>query len=1258
MKKILLILFIFSSTLCIGKNWYVSNTGSNSAAGTSTGTAWQSISKVNNSMSSIGVGDSILFKRGDTFTGQLTITKSVKIGAYGNGVKPVFNGFTTLSGWTNLGGGIWAASLTSAKVTLNMVTINDTVKAVGRYPNVNAANGGYLIYESHVGQTSITDNELTSTTNWTGAELALRGWGWKCVQSPITSHVGGTLTSSNPYWEPSDNRGYFIQRDVRTLDKFGEWYFDNSTKKLKMHFGTANPTSYTVKASIRDTIIYAGSVSNFSVENIRFVGANYACIYGNGNAKGNKVKNCDFDQSGGFGVFLHPQTNNTIEGNTFNYMLGVALKTANMGSGGKYCIIRDNIIKNTGGLIGMSPYDGDSGTAISAGNKVLVEYNYIDSVGYNGIRWGIDSSRIQYNYVNYYCHNLDDGGAFYAYSLGVTNTNKSYMYRNITRNAVGAVPGGAIYWLKPGDEWYDELGNTKMYYFDLQCNNVEIRECSGSVSTIGIGLSATRNLSVIDCTFHKSKKGINMYRASVEYALASDVVFTGNIVHNTYPNTVAKALFYHSDKVGNYAGIVTMDYNYWLTPTDHPYRNYDNTGGVTTAYTIPQWQSSFGFDIHGISINTTSLESGIQYVYNNTKSKKTIQLAKPMKTADGVKYSSSITLDPFKSAILLVDNNPAAITVTATAGSISSYGGTTTLTANATGGTTPYTYSLNGGAYQSGNTFNVTAGTYTVTAKDGKGIIATSNTIIVTQPTQNPTTLAVTVTGGTITIYGGTTTLTASATGGSAPYTYSLNGGTYQSGNTFNVTAGTYFVTVKDVNGNIATSNNLSFAQPPKVLEISVTYPKITTSGGTTTLTVWNTGGTGPFSYSLNGGAYQSENKFTVTAGTYTVTIKDSGVQSATTTITITQPGENQTVVAVTATAGTITTYGGSTTLTANATGGTTPYIYSLNGGAYQSGNTFTVTAGTYTVTVMDENDITATSNSITITQPAKTLAVTATAGTIALYGGTTTLTANAIGGATPYTYSLNGSAFQSGNTFTINAGTYIVTVKDGNGITATSNTVAVVQPAKVLSLTLTYARITTYGGTTTLTAWNQGGTGPYTYSLNGGTYKSGNTFTVAAGTHTVTIKDSRGQIATATITITQPAQTTLKSADIMTKVATDESLIDETGLNDDHGCTMVIPNGFSPDGDGINDLFKISCMDVYTDARMSIFKSTGQPVYQKPQYGNVDYWGSEQEAWWDGTNNVSSLGTKLPVGTYIYILELAKDDKSLVKKGTVFIMY
>jgi gliding motility-associated-like protein len=99
--------------------------------------------------------------------------------------------------------------------------------------------------------------------------------------------------------------------------------------------------------------------------------------------------------------------------------------------------------------------------------------------------------------------------------------------------------------------------------------------------------------------------------------------------------------------------------------------------------------------------------------------------------------------------------------------------------------------------------------------------------------------------------------------------------------------------------------------------------------------------------------------------------------------------------------------------------------------------------------------------------------------------------------------------------------------------------------------------------------------------------------------------------------------------------------------------CTMIIPNGFSPNGDGINDYFHITCLEKYPDAKLMIYSDTPALLYEQEHYGNFDFWGSEDAAWWNGADRDKH---KLASGTYIYILDLEYGRKHPVKTGYVFI--
>ncbi len=432
------------------------------------------------------------------------------------------------------------------------------------------------------------------------------------------------------------------------------------------------------------------------------------------------------------------------------------------------------------------------------------------------------------------------------------------------------------------------------------------------------------------------------------------------------------------------------------------------------------------------------------------------------------------------------------LAATATAGTVSCVGGTTTVTVSATGGTAPYTGT---------GTFTKAAGTYSYTVTDAAGGSSTTS-VTVTQPTA----ITASVAAGTVSSPTGTTTATVTASGGTPAYTYSIDGGSYQSGNSFaGVLAGNHSVTVKDSKGCtiVKTFTVTQVAGTP--LSASATAGTISCNGGSTTVTVSATGGTAP---------YTGTGTFTKTAGTYNYTVTDAAGGSATTSITVSQP----TTISVSVAAGTVSSQSGTTTATVTASGGTPNYTYKLDGGSYQSSNVFAnVAAGSHSVTVKDGRACTSVrAFTVTVTGSSQ-LVISAVAGTINCYGETTTVTMSATGGVSPYS--------GTGN-FTVSAGTYTYTVTDANGTTGTAS-ITVTQPSAITA-TVSAGTIPVIGGITTITVSASGGTGAKTYKLNSGSYQSGNIFSnVLAGTHTVTIKDSKGCTTVKTITITQPGPTT-----------------------------------------------------------------------------------------------------------------------------------
>jgi hypothetical protein len=142
----------------------------------------------------------------------------------------------------------------------------------------------------------------------------------------------------------------------------------------------------------------------------------------------------------------------------------------------------------------------------------------------------------------------------------------------------------------------------------------------------------------------------------------------------------------------------------------------------------------------------------------------------------------------------------AVLTITGTQTNNICFGGTTgTITTTVAGNNGTVTYSWSDGGPATANRTGLAAGTYTVTASTSNGCTATA-TFVISQATQ----IAFTLTPANATCGASNGSITVSGvTGGSGSgYTYQLNSGSFQGGNTFSgLAGGTYNVTVKDANG-------------------------------------------------------------------------------------------------------------------------------------------------------------------------------------------------------------------------------------------------------------------------------------------------------------------------------------------------------------------------------------------------------------------------------------------------------------------------
>ncbi|MFN5223963.1 MAG: beta strand repeat-containing protein, partial [Bacteroidota bacterium] len=462
------------------------------------------------------------------------------------------------------------------------------------------------------------------------------------------------------------------------------------------------------------------------------------------------------------------------------------------------------------------------------------------------------------------------------------------------------------------------------------------------------------------------------------------------------------------------------------------------------------------------------------------------------------------------SVVASVSNNAAPIISNLSGTDVNCFGNSNgTINISANGGTPPLNFSIdNGVTYQSSSTFpSLPGGVYSISVLDANGCIASSN-ITIAEPQQlTLSTLPVNSTCGSP-----NGSLSSLATGGSSPYSYSINNGsTFQATGSFsNLTSGLYSILVTDNNGCTSqSSSTIQNAGGPSLL--SNTVSDVTCFGlsnGSITSNV--SGGTAPLFYSVNGAAAQASNFFGgLSPGAYSIVVSDANGCTATSSSNISSP--SQLILNPTSIGSTCNNPNGSINI--SATGGISNYSYSNNGGlTYQSSSAFNgLIAGPYNVMVMDANGCTS-NGTVNVADAPGPIMGPVTAVNVNCYNGTTGSISTAIsGGSAPFSYSLNqGSTQPSGVFNNLSAGSYNILVSDANGCTANTSQV-LIQPSALLTSTSTSPSTCLNGTNGAANVTASGGTSPYSYQWSSGGSTSASANNLTAGTYAVTVTDNNG---------------------------------------------------------------------------------------------------------------------------------------------------
>ena len=506
-------------------------------------------------------------------------------------------------------------------------------------------------------------------------------------------------------------------------------------------------------------------------------------------------------------------------------------------------------------------------------------------------------------------------------------------------------------------------------------------------------------------------------------------------------------------------GSVTLSATGGTVDGEHPYQ-YKNGSG--------DWQASATF---------TSLATG-NYTFtvkdkNNCQGTISTTITQPSELGLVVNHAAS----PMNSLFILLGYDGGEV-------ELDCHGNLATLTFDANGGVGGYRFSKdNWTSSQSGadsNIFtNLAPGDYIFKVKDANNCEGYFPVTII-----EPSALVLTATPTHALCNGGTGSVTLSSTGGTETVKYSdTEDGTYSASNTTygSLSAGSHTFYAKDVWG-CKTSATTTITQPDALALTGDVSTAIACHGGTATVTLSVTGGSGDYRFSKdNWTTTQStgdSNVFTsLSASDYTFKVKDRNDCEATFNLTVTEPDE----LTLSGSQTNVLCYGGSTgSVTLSATGGTVdgehPYQYKNGSGDWQTSATFgTLAADDYTFTVKDKNNCQGTLD-VTITQPASALSATkATTGPLCGYDspmGTIVITAS--GGTSPYQYRVDGDEgdYDDENTLSasVSPATHTYYVKDNNGCVVSAGFSIAAAPR--FSVTFASDEITIcQGETTTLDA-------------------------------------------------------------------------------------------------------------------------------------------------------------------------------------------
>jgi len=572
--------------------------------------------------------------------------------------------------------------------------------------------------------------------------------------------------------------------------------------------------------------------------------------------------------------------------------------------------------------------------------------------------------------------------------------------------------------------------------------------------------------------------------------------------------------------------------------------------------------------------------------------------------------------------------------------------------------------------------------TYTVTGLSNSDCSTTTAAVTVTVNTlpnisiTNPAPINLSCTSPNVTLNG------TSTSGGILIFLW-LGGGPSAANYTVNA-ANTYTLMVTDAMGCSATTTAMVTASPG-IPDISIDLPASLTCLVSTVTLMGHSTTPGTINFQWLGGGPATANYPVTSSGTYTLEVSDGAGCSAEKTVTVTSSATPPDIQAVSS--GNIDCLNSTVMLTgASSTPGVS---YQWSGAPAGPGYTVS-TAGTYTLTVTDASDGCTAASTVSVTSNTTIPPVSITGPTlITCAAGNNALTATSSPGINLFWN--GGSLVNATNPAMISAaGNYTVTAIDPvNNCTATASLTIQSSAPVITSDLATNTCVGLLQGSITLSAI---GTGLLTYAWSNNSFDKNQTG-LAAGTYTVTVADPNGCSSTVSVSVgTYPAviavaepNATITKGEQIQLIASGGTLFSWTPalslnnsaisnpvaspvqnteyivtVSDVDGCTgmdsvlikvidcdasdIFVPNAFSPNGDGKNDVLHVRGPDCITEMKFTVFDRWGEMVFETT---------SPVEGW-----NGIYQGKMEDTGVYVYYLRASLlNGTTLTRKGNVTLM-